>query len=235
MFRIPEVCVNIGRRSCWLILTVSPSELMDVNFSFALPYLTVDYVLCPFFPTPKFSLRFMRTRAPLAKYKRQSVLAALILVALLPPTVLLDDHRFQWKLYHSVTVPVIRRGVSWAEGLSFSVDLRPFSPLAAGSASIPSRPSTSCFLKCQLVRLYTDSTFLKLPAFFFPSYPLNAERPMSFSGASPSLCHSQGDRVYGAADTARCRALVQYRFALQRGWHERQVSEVEIFDRDGRR
>jgi len=53
---------------------------------------------------------------------------------------------------------------------------------------------------------------------------------MSLFGASPSLCHSQGDRVFCIADTTRLRTLIQYRFALQRGWHERQVSEVEIFD-----
>lgn len=95
MFRIPEVCVNISDIAPVPILTMPPSELMDVIFSFALPYLTVDYVLCPFFPTPKFSLRVMRTRAPLAKHKRQSAMAALILVALLPPTMLPGDHRFQ--------------------------------------------------------------------------------------------------------------------------------------------
>ena len=51
--------MNMGLWSCWPILTLSPSELMNVNFSYVLPYLTVDYVLCTFFSIPKFPSRLV--------------------------------------------------------------------------------------------------------------------------------------------------------------------------------
>ena len=63
VFRIPEVRLNVRRCFCWSILTVSPSELMDVIFLCVLLYLTMDYVLCAFLPIPKFLLRSVRASA----------------------------------------------------------------------------------------------------------------------------------------------------------------------------
>ena len=50
---------------------------------------------------------------------------------------------------------------------------------------------------------------------------------MPFSSTSSSLCHSQEDRVFNSADTARHRVLVRYSVGLlQTGWYQGQVSKI---------